>query len=65
MAEMMTLVVTVPAAHKEALRRLAEDEGEPMAAIVRRLIRGEARRRGVWPQKHQAGEPERREAVCG
>jgi len=35
--------------HKEALRRLAEVQGEAMAVVVRRLIREEAGRRGFWP----------------
>lgn len=34
---------------KEALRRLASVEGEAMSVVVRRLIRNEARRHGLWP----------------
>jgi hypothetical protein len=34
---------------KEALRRLAEREGEAMSVVLRRLIRQEAIRRGVMP----------------
>jgi hypothetical protein len=35
---------------KEALARLAEaDGGLSAAALVRRLVRQEARRRGLWP----------------
>ncbi len=34
---------------KKALQRIAEDDGElSQSAIVRRLIRQEAMRRGVW-----------------
>jgi hypothetical protein len=34
---------------KAAARRLAEVEGESIACVVRRLIRNEAERRGIWP----------------
>ena len=40
-------IVALPA-HKEALRRLAHANGETMAVVVRRLIREEAQRRGMW-----------------
>ena len=37
-------------AEKQALRDLAELEGGlTMAALLRRLIRAEAKKRGVWP----------------
>lgn len=32
---------------KEAIERLAEREGEPMAVLMRRLIRNEAQRHGL------------------
>jgi RNA polymerase-interacting CarD/CdnL/TRCF family regulator len=49
--ETSILAVTVLPVHREALKRLAADEGEPMAAVVRRLIREEAQRRQMWPEK--------------
>ena len=50
------LVVTLPAAHKEALRRLARADAEGMSAVVRELIRNEAKKRGVWPVAERQGE---------
>jgi hypothetical protein len=35
--------------HKEALRKLARLEGEPMSVVLRRLIRQSALSKGVWP----------------
>lgn len=44
---------------KEALRRLAEvDGGLTQSALVRRLIRIEAQRRGLWPIPQIQGERE-------
>ena len=43
-----TLFLTLPPAYKASLRRLAEEDAEPMAAVVRQLIRREARARGLW-----------------
>ena len=44
---------------KEALRRLAEvDGGLTQSALVRRLIRIEAQRRGIWPIPRIQGERE-------
>jgi len=43
------LALTVLKRDKEALRRIAAAEGEAMAVVVRRLIRQEARHRGLWP----------------
>jgi hypothetical protein len=34
---------------KMALRRLARSEGEPMSVIIRRILREELKRRGLWP----------------
>lgn len=45
------LVLKVLPTGKSALRRLAADEGEAMAVVVRRLIRDAARERGFYPQK--------------
>ena len=44
------LGLRLPRAYKEALRRLAAEEGEPMSAILRRLIRQEVRQRNVLPK---------------
>lgn len=41
-------VVMLPS-HKEALRRIAEENGEAMSVTVRRLIREEAQRQNLWP----------------
>jgi predicted transcriptional regulator len=45
--------------HKEALKHLASDNGESMSALLRRLIREEAQRRGVW----QAGSDRHKSAA--
>jgi len=46
-------------AEKEAARRLAEaDGGLSQAALVRRLIRAEAQRRGLWPPAQQGAQPQ-------
>jgi len=42
------LVVTLPVAHKEALRRLARADAEAMSSVVRALIRRAAKERGLW-----------------
>lgn len=55
-----TLVVQVAPAHKATLRALAQQNAEPMAVVVRRLIREEAERRGLWPL---AEPPERPQEV--
>jgi predicted transcriptional regulator len=47
------LTVKVLPAHKQALERIAEREDTSSAAIMRRLIRQEAERRGVWPVSTQ------------
>lgn len=58
---MQTLVVKVLSTHKAAVQRMARDDSEPMAAFVRRLIREEAQRRGLWPVA--AERPTEREEV--
>lgn len=51
------LAVIILPAHKAVLRRLAEANGEAVAVVVRRLIREEGERRGLWPiQAGQAQE---------
>ncbi|MHB0858022.1 MAG: hypothetical protein ACYC5M_10700 [Anaerolineae bacterium] len=47
---MSILAVRVPPSHKAALATLAQLEAESIATIVRRIIRVEAMRRGVWPE---------------
>jgi len=47
---------------KRALQELAERDGGSQAAIVRRLVRAEAEKRGLWPIAQ--GQPSRvQEAV--
>ncbi len=45
-----TTVVKLTLRHKRALMRLAEADGESMAAVVRRLIREAGERAGLWPR---------------
>lgn len=37
-------------AHRAAIERIAEADGEPMSVVLRRLIRREAKVRGLWPK---------------
>ena len=39
----------VLASQKAIMERMAQAEGEPIAVVMRRLIRAEAQRRGLWP----------------
>lgn len=48
--EMQTMVVKMSSQHKVAVQSIALAEKEPVAVVVRRLIRQEARRRGLWGQ---------------
>jgi hypothetical protein len=48
-------------AEKSALVALAEHDDGSQAAIVRRLVRAEAERRGLWPVQGQPSQA--REAV--
>ena len=51
------IAVTLLPEHKETLRQLACQSGESMAAEVRRLIRQEGARVGLWPSdQERAGE---------
>ena len=44
---------------KQALKHLAEVEGGlSQAALLRRLIRQEARKRGLWPEAQAQGQPQ-------
>lgn len=43
------ITIKVLPSHYDALRRLAEADQEHASVIVRRLIKQEAERRGVWP----------------
>jgi hypothetical protein len=51
---MQRLVVQVTARHKVALGQIARQDGEPAAAVLRRLILTEAQERGLWPSPDQA-----------
>ncbi len=53
-----TLVVQVTPAHKATLQAMAEQNAEPMAVVVRRLIREEAERRGMWPLQGATERPQ-------
>jgi hypothetical protein len=56
--------VTMTKTEKTALERLAEVEGLSQAAVVRRLLRVEARERGIWPAAASTpGAADRRRAV--
>jgi hypothetical protein len=51
-------------AEKDILRRLAEDEGGlSMASMIRRLVRAEARRHGLWPPSPRRDKNGRRREV--
>ena len=43
------LVIGLSVRDRVVLERLANVEGEPMAVVVRRLIREAARKQGMWP----------------
>lgn len=51
------LAVKVLPAHKQVLACIAQTEDTSEAAIVRRLIRSEAEKRGLWPVPQ--GQPQR------
>ncbi len=53
-SELEKLSINVLPRDKEILRRMAAADGETMAVIVRRLIRQEARERGLWPVLNQS-----------
>lgn len=50
------LNITIMSRDKRALERLAEQEGEAMAVVVRRLIREAAHSHGQQVQTQPAGE---------
>jgi hypothetical protein len=43
--------VVLSAKERRALQALASEDGLSCAAVVRRLIRREARQRGLWPSE--------------
>ncbi len=45
-------------AHRKAIERIAEADGEPMSVVLRRLVREEARERGLWPEAQAQGQPQ-------
>jgi len=53
MQDVDRLALKLPRRDKEALRTLAQTEGEAMAVIVRRLIRQAAERQGLLPPAEQ------------
>jgi hypothetical protein len=46
--------IQVLPAHKQAVERMAQREGEAVSVVVRRLIVAEAKRRGLWPPTAQS-----------
>lgn len=50
------LAINVLPAHKRAIERMAQADGEPMSVIIRQFIRKEAKARGLWPKAK--GQPE-------
>ncbi len=56
------LTVKVLPAHKAALEQLAQQEDVSAAAMMRRLIRAEAERRGLWSSLEKTS---RRAEVAG
>lgn len=52
------LAINVLPVHKRAIERMAEADGEPMSVILRRLIRAEAKTRGLWPRQLEQTEEE-------
>lgn len=51
------IAVTMLPEHKEVLRRLSQASGERMAVVVRRLIREEGERAGIWPLRADSPKP--------
>lgn len=58
------LTVKVLPAHRAALDAMAEQEQEPVSVLLRRLIRTEAERRGVWPDPAPMRSTQRAETVA-
>ncbi len=50
------LSVKVLPEHKQAVEEMARAEGEAVATVVRRLIKSEAQRRGLWPSQIEPGQ---------
>jgi predicted transcriptional regulator len=51
--EMQTIVLKVSPEHKSAVQRIAAADREPVAVIMRQLIRQEAQRRGLWAESDE------------
>lgn len=50
------LTIKLLPTHREAVENLARAEQEPVSVIVRRLIKAEAQRQGLWPAKGAASQ---------
>jgi hypothetical protein len=59
MVKIERLGIKVLPMHKRALEAMALTEGEPVAVVLRHLIRAEAERRGLWPADPSDGRRER------
>lgn len=53
--ERIGLVVTPR--EKTVVRKLAEDEGRSMANVIRKLVREEAKKRGLWQSPKREAQP--------
>jgi transposase-like protein len=56
MNKTVRLTVKLLPAHKVALVRLAQREGESVASVLRRLVRVEAEELGLWAEQLSNGE---------
>ena len=54
--EMRLMVVKMSSRHRAAIQQIASADKEPVAVVVRQLIRQEAQRRGLWGGDGQAQE---------
>ena len=52
------LTIKILPAHSQALADMRKQDQEPVSVLLRRLIRVEAERRGVWPVKEGSGDVE-------
>lgn len=50
MAKHVRLAISILPIHRQALEQIAKDDGEMISVTLRRLIREEAKARGMWPE---------------
>jgi hypothetical protein len=63
MQRVESIMVSLTPLEKQVARSLALAEGESVSVIVRRLIRTEAKARGLWPVPKQGEQPGPAQAV--